>query len=276
MNGKYSVAVGGVGGSGTRIVAQFLVELGYYIGSDLNEQSDNLWFTLLFKRRNILVEPRLEFDKLARAFLGKMSGVSVTPDTARRVAFLAAQPRLQYSEEWLRARAESFYTTEIHARVNPKCGWKEPNTHVVVERLLELDPMLRYVHVVRNGLDMAFSKNQNQLELWGPIFLDREVAIGPRDSLAYWCEVHRRLRVLADRFPGRIMFLSFEEFCINPKKSMAQIIAFADIEDGAQELDTFASKVIVPVTTGIFRKMGTTVFNEEDLKFVEDWGYPVE
>jgi len=44
------VAIGGVGGSGTRLIAQCLKELGYFIGSDLNESNDNLLFTALFKR----------------------------------------------------------------------------------------------------------------------------------------------------------------------------------------------------------------------------------
>jgi hypothetical protein len=44
------VAIGGVGGSGTRIVAQLIKDAGFYLGSDLNSANDNLWFTLLFKR----------------------------------------------------------------------------------------------------------------------------------------------------------------------------------------------------------------------------------
>jgi hypothetical protein len=47
------VAVGGVGGSGTRLVAHVMLELGYYLGPDLNESLDTLWFTLLFKRPEI-------------------------------------------------------------------------------------------------------------------------------------------------------------------------------------------------------------------------------
>ena len=44
------VAIGGVGGSGTRVVAEVLKCLGFYLGSLLNSSLDNLWFTLLFKR----------------------------------------------------------------------------------------------------------------------------------------------------------------------------------------------------------------------------------
>jgi hypothetical protein len=45
------VVVGGVGGSGTRLVATCLQRLGVRIGPDLNESLDNLFFTLLFKVR---------------------------------------------------------------------------------------------------------------------------------------------------------------------------------------------------------------------------------
>jgi RNase adaptor protein for sRNA GlmZ degradation len=50
LNSKSPVVVGGVGGSGTRLIADILMELGYYIGSDLNKSLDNLAVTLLFKR----------------------------------------------------------------------------------------------------------------------------------------------------------------------------------------------------------------------------------
>ncbi len=43
------VAIGGMGGSGTRLIARILVECGIYMGSDLNEALDNLVFTRLFK-----------------------------------------------------------------------------------------------------------------------------------------------------------------------------------------------------------------------------------
>ena len=44
------VGVGGIGGSGTRVVAEVLGKVNYYMGSHLNRALDNLWFTLLFKR----------------------------------------------------------------------------------------------------------------------------------------------------------------------------------------------------------------------------------
>ena len=51
---KPPVAIGGIGGSGTRLIAQCLKELGFYLGGDLNQANDNLWFVLLFNLENVL------------------------------------------------------------------------------------------------------------------------------------------------------------------------------------------------------------------------------
>ncbi len=47
------VAIGGVGGCGTRLIAEMLMRVGFFLGSDLNESLDNLWFTLAFKPRPV-------------------------------------------------------------------------------------------------------------------------------------------------------------------------------------------------------------------------------
>jgi hypothetical protein len=44
------VFIGGLGGSGTRVVAGAVARLGYYPGGCLNASNDNLIFTELFKR----------------------------------------------------------------------------------------------------------------------------------------------------------------------------------------------------------------------------------
>ncbi len=75
------VAIGGVGGSGTRVVAQLLMKLGFYIGSDLNKANDNLWFVLLFNRIEILSIPDDQFKALlARLRLRPTRHVTFDPD----------------------------------------------------------------------------------------------------------------------------------------------------------------------------------------------------
>src|SRR5215469_6992799 len=99
------VAIGGIGGSGTRVVATFLHMLDYYLGDDLNESLDNLWFTLLFKRRSVLLEDEQDIRELILLFFSRMSGNTSLSDQQRMlIARVARQDRLQHSREWLAQR----------------------------------------------------------------------------------------------------------------------------------------------------------------------------
>ena len=76
-------------------------------------------------------------------------------------------------------------------------GWKEPNTHIILEKLLIRYPMMKYIHVIRNGLDMAFSTNHNQVLLWGGKLLkDSDFNNIHYASLKYWCIFHKKIRKL--------------------------------------------------------------------------------
>src|SRR6266478_1556686 len=132
------VAIGGVGGSGTRVGAALLQMLGYYIGDDLNEALDNLWFTLLFKRRSVLLESEPEFVQLVSLFRSRMSGETYLSDEKRaHVLQLCGDGRLQHPQAWLVERAESFLNEAGSKRAGQPWGWKEPNTHIVIDRIFQ-------------------------------------------------------------------------------------------------------------------------------------------
>ena len=85
------IAVGGIGGSGTRLIADCLRELDLFIGGDLNPAYDNLWFTLLFKHQDVLAISDAEFDQRAAVFLTAMvGGRAFTPSQVALVERLAA------------------------------------------------------------------------------------------------------------------------------------------------------------------------------------------
>ena len=181
------VVIGGVGGSGTRLIAQCLQELGYFMGSDLNESNDNLLFTLLFKRIDILSGTERQFRDLLDIFFLGMSGESdLTPAQLSLVNSLALQPRGELTVNWLGERVQTLRDTGKFERSNRPShgwGWKEPSTHVILDRLLQNIPNMKYIHVARNGLDMAYSENQTQLALWGLSFLGEELELSPKNSL---------------------------------------------------------------------------------------------
>ena len=79
-----------------------------------------------------------------------------------------------FESGWVEHRVNRILETGQQAPVE-RWAWKEPNTHIVADLILQLSEHVKYIHVVRNGLDMAWSRNQNQLKFWGPLLLGDSV-----------------------------------------------------------------------------------------------------
>jgi len=281
--------IGGVGGSGTRVIAEILRAQGIYLGDDLNAASDNLWFTLLFKRAELFPDDNNldEMNQGCDLFLKVMTwaqgvgqdvGPFLTLQDHRFLNRLAAEDRLQHPKEWLKQRVDSiqlkFSGQQSDATGNNRWGWKEPNSHFFVPYLKSRIPELRYIHVVRHGLDMAFSKNQNQLAFWGERLLGRPVDVNdPSDSLSYWCRVHQRVGRYADDLQGRFLSIDFDSFCVEPEKQMPELLDFVGVSGGDVALQSL--DVEPPGSTGRFRDRDLSVFRDEDLLFVQEMGFSI-
>lgn len=270
----HPVAIGGVGGSGTRLGAALLQLLDFYIGDDLNGPLDNLWFTLLFKRRSILLEGERTFRNLLSLFFYRASGGTEIPDGQRAQIFeLAHVGRLQHSQEWLNERANSFLNGLTACRAGQSWGWKEPNTHIIIDRMFEFQHELKYIHFVRHPLDMALGDNQHQLQNWGPILLNCDVVIEPRQSLAYWCAAHRRILAFMQRWPDRTLMIDFDALCEAPDRHAEQVAAFlgADLPDPV--LRAFRKVVVRPQSVGRHKAVDPGQFDPMDLSYVAALGY---
>ncbi|WP_241764781.1 sulfotransferase [Hyphomonas johnsonii] len=254
-----------------------LIDAGIYLGSDLNDPNDNLWFTLLFKRLSVLDEPQEDLEHLFDLFSRRMTG-EVPSDEAdiRRIKELASIGRSQHPAEWLLKRADRFLsgTAGTDGPVGAhQWGWKEPNTHVIIDKLLTFNSSLRYIHIMRNGLDMAFNRNQNQPALWGSVFLGSDGEVTPRRSLQYWCVVHRRIQGIADAHPGRVLLVSFDALCRDPQFECRRLLDFCDISMPDTRLEAFANGISTPRSTGVFRQKDTSQLAREDIAYVESLGF---
>lgn len=275
VSGEPIVAIGGVGGSGTRIVAQCLQELGHFMGSDLNEAHDNLWFTLLFKRAEILGTSPADFRVLVEIFLGAMRGSPVNSlGHAQLVKSLAARDRPVHPSAWLRARARSLLGVTAGPSPN-RVGWKEPNTHIVLDRLALHLPGLRYIHVMRNGLDMAHSANQYQTRLWGPVLTGQPFRPGPAYSLHYWRKAHERVFAIGRELGDRFLLLNYDDFCSDTGPGIRRLGAFAGLAPGDDTVAALAARVRPPSSVGRHRDHGLDVFDPADVDFVASCGFAV-
>ena len=268
------VAMGGVGVSGTRVGAALLQMLGYYIGDDLNESLDNLWFTLLFKRRSILFENERDFRSLVSLFFSRMSGQGRISDEQRaQVLRLDGRDAFGQPDEWVAARTRSLLNGSGRNGTVQPWGWKEPNTHIVAERILECRPELRYLHFVRGPLYMSRSSNQNQLRNWGPNVLGRSVTVNARESLKYWCAAHRRVVTFMRRWPERTKLIDYDAVCDEPGRYCETIAAFLGMEASDCVMSAFRDFVVRPRPADRSGWSDLEQYDPEDLQYVVALGY---
>jgi len=271
------VAIGGVGGSGTRLIASILASSGFDIGSDRNPASDNLAFTLLFKQSDLwpLDKNRARIDELIRLFLHTMFyRQDLTKRDKQLIRALAEQPRLNAPVEWLRQRAEALISLPGDAQTPAHWGWKEPNTHIFLPALNEHIPKLKYIHVTRHGLDMAYSANQAQVRFWGEALTGRATAsVSPQASFDYWCAAHRRVMDIGSSMGSRFLLLNFDRFCAQPGQGMAGLLHFLGIEPSLEQNQCLLDMVRRPGSVGRHKSEPRLRLHEQDLALLRQLGF---
>ena len=113
-------------------------------------------------------------------------------------------------------------------------------------------PSLRFLHLVRDGRDIAFSSNQVQLRKHG------ETVLGPSDdpeplrSIALWREVNLRAADYGERLGRRYLRLRFEDVCADPAAEVATALKFFGLAGDAERIG--ADVVQAPPTLGRWRE----------------------
>ena len=277
------VVVGGVGGSGTRVIAQLLQSLDFDMGSDLNESLDDLSFTALFKRPSLwpiqqhLSQLKAALDVyLASRGHKSTSWISQAHQNAR-VAELLKSTRQK--DEWIEtgdlSDREQFLTTANQPK--PLWGWKEPNAHIPLPFLMAALPNMKYIHVIRHGLDMAYSSNQTQLRVWGAQLLGRAVDTGSADdSFAYWCAAHMRLLQLCEVANQKILILPFEGLFTDADSTLNNLCSFLGRPNTLATARETLSTLDAPQTIGRYRELPRLNVSEVNRRLLDRLGYDIE
>ena len=184
------VVIGATGGSGTRLVARLLREMGVILGERINGAEDALAFVELYDR---YADPYLAGDVVDLAALEKDLMASIR--------------------------------AHVDPRGHPHWGWKNPRTILLLPLLDRVIPGLRFVHVVRNGLDMAVSKNRNQLLRHGRAALGPSAEVLDPDEAAalLWKQVNEAAADYGRAMAERYFLLRYEDVCANPTRGLSHI-----------------------------------------------------
>lgn len=249
-----------------------MMDIGYYFGKELNESNDNLWFMLLFKRLNIFELSEEELIKTLNILITALSKKGMLSEEQKStVNEISKIERNFYNKKGFIKLAGSL-TQNCNKHDVQKWGWKEPNSHVVIEQIRKSIPEMKYIHVIRNGLDMAFSENQNQLRLWGSLFLD-DSEINPKNSLKFWCLVHKKLLDYSQSMGENFLLLNFDDFCGNPIQGLQKLENFINIKFKPKQKQHILGLIKPLKSVDRYKDYDLSVFDAEDLDYVKELGF---
>ena len=275
------VAIGGVGGSGTRLIADIMVQLGFQLGTDLNGPRDNLAFSFLFKRAELwpLDDHREALSQAQELFFNAMYfHRPLTVQEREFITKLGLIGRPPHAADWPPARAAALLQQSAD-QTRPKLwGWKEPNTHIFLPALIERAPGMKYIHVVRHGLDMAHSYNQSQLLLWGQALTNKIPSTSnPGDSLAYWCAAHERILGIGATMESNFYLLNYDKFCCKPEGELEKLLQFLQLKPEVQSINKILREIEAPASISRHRKQARLAITDSQrnllvrLGFNTDW-----
>ena len=274
------IAIGTLGGSGTRAIADVFIQAGIYMGDQLNIANDNLIFTRLFKNPNwYRSATEKEIQNRLTLFKNYMSKDAISPAEFIEICRSASSNKVFPSNK-------EFYFSLSRKMLNKRkdeqrWGWKEPNTQIYADIFMDFYSNLKYIHIIRHGLDMAFSKNKQQLKNWGWKFNihlsgkenDTEMAV---KQLDYWIRSNQFIREVCAKHPERCLIVYYKDFCTDPIKQIDRMPEFSGINP---DMKTRANLYRIPQKSGTnhrYKERDISIFSDEQIEQVIALGCQID
>jgi hypothetical protein len=279
------IVIGGMGGSGTRLVAEICSLFGIYLGDDLNIASDNLLYTLLFRRRTWFYKSIQNKDRIhtGLSLLEKMllKKPFLTPQEIWFLLYAGTDMTLHYRDDklWSFKRILNLVRYSWFGnRTFNGWGWKEPNSYLLLEDFATHFSNLKFIHTIRHGADMAFSKNQRQLRAWGMLFdiphPEKEL---PESSLKFWARANGAVAEVGRKLGGgKYLQINFDRLCQEPAQIINDIIAFLGIDVEEEIYQAAKNLPKIPPSLGRYKEYDISQLDPEDLVVLKEFGFTIE
>lgn len=228
------VVIGGSGGSGTRAFVEVLERAGVFMGSSLSRQKD--------------AQHANKFNKKwVPVYLA--SGRTLDPEQTARFA----------------RNLEGVLINHRDGIPDPKMAWgiKSPRLMLLLPLLHRALPGLRFLHVIRDGRDMAFSENQLSFSLFGDLVVDPRLLGAPEPvrSIAYWSETNLEARAYGEAMLGdRYLPIRYEDLCFEPQPTVARMLTFAGVPDA--DVEQAAAPIRPSSGIGRYRMQNTDLLTQ--------------
>lgn len=219
--------IGATGGSGTRVFARLVRHGGMFIGTHLNASED-----------------AIEFGEYSDRWINthRAYGKSWRPSTTRTEMLRDLEGILER------------HCAPLSEGIRP-WGWKEPRSIYLLPFFHSQFPRLKFLHVVRDGRDMAYSANQNQLHKHGRALLGwRDRRRGPPlQSIALWSRINLMAADYGQKhLGGQYLRVRFEDLCADPAPTILRVFEFFGLQGDAQKIAEL--ELSPPATLGRWRR----------------------
>jgi len=213
------------GGSGTRALAEVMIEAGVYLGPEKNRALDSLAFKPVLKSNSETYVRESEWI-----------------EAAERDPHSVPEPPKALVDEF---RAAISHQRQGIPSEDSMWGWKNPRTTYVLPILTKLEPGAPTAHLIRDGRDMAYSKNQIQLnDCRSLVPEDLKDAAEPIQSVALWSRINlAAIKYLEAHSPGGHIVVRYEDLCADPATHSERLLTHLGI----------------PVTDGVLQKARDSV-----------------
>jgi hypothetical protein len=211
--------------------------------------------------------PRTEDALAPRYFLQRHFEQALAPNAGQCPALQRAFRRMM--------RAHRFGLTDPRA----PWGWKNPRSMWLIPFLASLFPSMFFVHLVRDGRDLALSDNRNLLRKHGARLLGETAEL--RDPLAaqlrLWSLGNRRAAADGQHWLGeRYLSVSYEHFCTQPYDTLAQLYRQLGQAVDEARIDQGARLVRRPASLGAWRNSEARIVHQppqEVTEALQQFGY---
>jgi hypothetical protein len=193
------LVIGGLGGSGTRVFTKIARHAGLFMGSHQDGQEDSQSMSPLYN----------EFATVYLTANGHL-------DTELR--------------DDLGGRFTECLSEHLEGLPAPDHPWgiKNPRSILMLRFWHEQFPSLRFLHVIRSGLDMAYSGAYNQVRRHGKALLGPQVDLPrPEHMLLWWERVNGMAADYGEAELGaRYLRVRLEDLCSSPKRTTRKLFDF--------------------------------------------------
>ncbi len=150
------ISIGGIGGSGTRVLSDLLISMDIDMGRFLSKAYDDLWLSILLKSPNLIkynnideIKERIKLYKKLRVNpknLNFMEEAKILRLSIKKINTLPYEKLFSKKILWPLKRITE--RKNINKKKEKMWGWKEPNTYIFLEYFKNQFPNLKYIHLI--------------------------------------------------------------------------------------------------------------------------------